>query len=247
MVDALRRTGRILLFLALCVAAPLRAESRVYTSGPTQKMLIELFTSEGCSSCPPADKWLGQLANDPRLWREIIPVAYHVDYWNYLGWRDPFSSKRWSQAQRLYRQSGGISSVYTPEFVVNGREWRGWFGSRRLPQPDAQTGILEVSLGDGVVSAKYAPVKKSVKGWKLHVAVLGMGLKTSVTAGENAGKELSHDFVVLNQVEADSGQGQWELMLPSMRYPQARRLAFAAWVTKAGEMTPVQAVGGWLR
>ncbi|RTZ59011.1 MAG: DUF1223 domain-containing protein [Gammaproteobacteria bacterium] len=242
-----RRTiMRLLFFLTLFLSLPAAADVREFASGSTQATLLELFTSEGCSSCPPAEKWLGKLKSDPRLWREIVPLAWHVDYWNYLGWRDPYSSKRWSQRQRDYRRSGGLAAVYTPAFAVNGDEWKGWFGARQIPAPSARTGALKMRLEDGEVSAEFISTDRMNGDWRLHVALLGFGIETTVTAGENAGKQLSHDFVVLDLVEADSVDGHWSLRLPAVSQPQVDSLGLAAWVTKAGDMAPVQVVGGWL-
>lgn len=237
---------RMIFLIAAVIWTAAYAEQLKFTSSSQQTMLLELYTSEGCSSCPPAEKWLAQLKHDPRLWREIVPLAYHVDYWNYLGWRDLFSKKRWSTRQRQYRQTGGVSSVYTPAFVINGREWKGWFESRRLPVSDVQAGKLVVDVLDESVSAEYYPADKDIDGWQLHVALLGFGIETTVTAGENAGKDLTHDFVVLDIVDVDSADGHWNLTLPRVDQPQVKRLGLAAWVTERGRMTPLQAVGGWL-
>ena len=93
--------------------------------------LVELFTSEGCSSCPPADRWLSELKHDERIWDRLVPVAFHVDYWDYIGWPDRFATKAFGERQRNYARGGNVASVYTPGFVVHGEEWRGWF--RYLP------------------------------------------------------------------------------------------------------------------
>src|SRR5438128_265914 len=100
------------------------ASSVVFESGPKKVQLLELFTSEGCSSCPPAEAWLARLVNHSRLWHEFVPVAFHVDYWNRLGWKDPFASAEWTKRQQTYAASWKAESVYTPAFVLNGREWR---------------------------------------------------------------------------------------------------------------------------
>jgi len=206
----------ILLFSMFVSSVPSWADPVVFASTERQASLVELFTSEGCSSCPPADRWLGALREDAGLWKDIVPVAWHVDYWNGLGWRDPYSSARWSARQRAYAKQGGVASVYTPGFVVNGREWRGWFGSRRLPVTDRDAGELRLRLdGDGLVARFRSSV--GGRGWRLHVAVLGFGLVSSVEAGENAGRELRHDFVVLDLLEADSPDGHWQLTVPMNR------------------------------
>src|SRR5207237_9447168 len=96
----------------------------VFESGAKKVQLLELFTSEGCSSCPPAEASLGRLVNDPRLWYEFVSVAFHVDYWDHLGWKDPFASAEWTKRQRLYAAKWNAESVYTPAFVLNGGERR---------------------------------------------------------------------------------------------------------------------------
>src|SRR5512140_2722359 len=101
----------------------------VLQSGPAQTTLLELFTSEGCNSCPPAERWLTSLKASPGLWKEFVPVAFHVDYWDRTGWRDPWSSQAFSDRQRAYAASWNNKSVYTPGFVLDGTECRDW------PQP----------------------------------------------------------------------------------------------------------------
>src|SRR6185436_3907942 len=86
----------------------------------TQPVLVELFTSQGCSSCPPADELLRRIARDPALRGRVIPLAYHVDYWDHLGWRDPFSSREWSLRQGEYVRAMRLGSSYTPQVVING-------------------------------------------------------------------------------------------------------------------------------
>ncbi|MEN9676720.1 MAG: hypothetical protein RIS76_2616 [Verrucomicrobiota bacterium] len=107
--------------------------------------MIELFTSEGCSSCPPAEKWLGSLGDQPGLWRDFVPVAFHVDYWDGLGWADRFASVENTRRQERYATHWRNRGVYTPGFVLNGTEWREW---GRLPQPGQASapdaGVLEV-------------------------------------------------------------------------------------------------------
>ncbi|MFN2476505.1 MAG: DUF1223 domain-containing protein, partial [Chthoniobacterales bacterium] len=87
---------------ALAPASDARAADKMFESGPNKTRLLELFTSEGCSSCPPAEAWLSQLKDDARLWHDFVPLAFHVDYWDRLGWRDPFASKAWTARQYDY-------------------------------------------------------------------------------------------------------------------------------------------------
>src|SRR5947208_15491894 len=97
----------------------------VFESGDTQSTLIELFTSEGCSSCPPAEKWMSGLKSNQDLWKKIIPVTFHVDYWDHLGWRDRFAKPEFTSRQQRYAAAWGGDSVYTQGLVVNGKEGRG--------------------------------------------------------------------------------------------------------------------------
>jgi hypothetical protein len=87
------------------------AEEFEIRSGPERVSLLELYSSEGCSSCPPAEQWLGELRKDPRLWRSIVPVAFHVDYWDGLGWKDRFAQPQWTARQRAYAAAWGGGSV----------------------------------------------------------------------------------------------------------------------------------------
>src|SRR5271156_2248162 len=130
-----------------CIAA--NAAPIQFQSSERQVALVELYTSEGCSSCPPAESWLSKLKNKPGLWSDFVPVAFHVDYWNGLGWRDKLSSEEYSERQRNYARDWSEDEVYTPEFVLNGKEWRNWFGFRGAPSASAtKTGILQVSSTD---------------------------------------------------------------------------------------------------
>src|SRR6266480_7047743 len=101
-----------------------RAGEQRFESGAQKTHLLELFTSEGCSSCPPAEAWLSKLKAQPRLWKDFVPLAFHVDYWDHLGWRDPFAAKEWTARQHQYSASWKSESVYTPGFVLDGREWQ---------------------------------------------------------------------------------------------------------------------------
>src|SRR5215470_17138375 len=124
----MRTFGKTLLGFAIMVAvnSGARGDTLVFQSSENQVSLLELFTSEGCSSCPPAEKWVSGLKAAPGLWKQFVPVAFHVDYWDYLGWRDPWASKAFSDRQRAYAQVWGGDSIYAPGFVLNGQEWRAW-------------------------------------------------------------------------------------------------------------------------
>ena len=120
--------------------------SLTFQSSGKQTALIELYTSEGCSSCPPAETWLSRLKESPGLWKDFVPLAFHVDYWDYLGWGDPWASKSFSDRRRAYAKQWRSDSIYTPGFVLDGKEWRDWSGRKDGPKSaGAKAGVLTVS------------------------------------------------------------------------------------------------------
>ncbi|MGB0866623.1 MAG: DUF1223 domain-containing protein, partial [Granulosicoccaceae bacterium] len=125
--------------ILLLTQARAHAAEQSFESSVEQVQLIELYTSEGCSSCPPADKHLSRLMSDEGLWRERIPLAFHVDYWDYIGWEDPFAQRQFSNRQRTHQITGAVRSIYTPGWVVDGKEWRGFFARRGLPGESNRT------------------------------------------------------------------------------------------------------------
>lgn len=135
----MKNTPRFYILLLLACSATTYAGDYRFSSGEKQTALLELYTSEGCSSCPPADRWLSSLKSKEGLWEEFIPIALHVDYWDYIGWQDRFASKQYSQRQRQYAREQSLKTVYTPGFVYNGKEWRNWFAKRFLISPMAET------------------------------------------------------------------------------------------------------------
>jgi len=232
-----------LIIIILMLGAPLaaRAADNIFVSGPQKTHLLELFTSEGCSSCPPAEAWLSKLKAEPRLWKDFVPVAFHVDYWDRLGWRDPFAAKEWTARQYQYAANWKGNSVYTPGFVLDGAEWR----NTGVPSAAGETvGSLKISLEkEGRLIAEFRPVKSGASKFDLHVARLGFNLKTNVTGGENNGRKLQHDFIVLSLVDGKITEGKGELKLTETDAPIG---AIAAWVTLPDQIEPIQAVGGWL-
>jgi len=244
-----RRTLLLLVFNLIFVSSVI-AEPVSFNSGKSRTTLLELFTSEGCSSCPPADRWLSGLKEDPRLWKDIIPVAFHVDYWDYIGWKDTFSKPEYSARQRRYKADGFITSVYTPGFVINGREWRSWFNNRNLNlDTNNDGGELSVTLDNGTITASYTPTREMTKTLLLNIAGLGNGISTKVIAGENKGKNMTHDFIVLtlNSYPGDlSAKGfHWNIATPDTFSGLPEKSALAFWVTQKGDPTPMQATGGW--
>lgn len=250
-----RSAPPLVLITALLTLAAAPGDAQVQRiQGSAQRVaLVELFTSEGCSSCPPAERWLNALQQDPRLWRGIVPVAFHVDYWDYIGWPDRFASPAHAARQREHARRGGLGSVYTPGFVVHGQEWRGWFRRPVLEldnPPPAGIITLDVDRAASRVNASYLAAARVSAALELHLAVLGFGLSTQVGGGENAGRALQHDFVVLGYARSAMGGAsprfEAATALPAASHPAAR-YALAGWVSKRGDPVPLQAVGGWLQ
>jgi hypothetical protein len=175
-------------------------------SGASTVPLLELYTSEGCSSCPPADKWLSGLKPDAK---KVIPLAFHVDYWNYIGWQDKFSKAEYSDRQRKTAAFAGAGFVYTPQFVLSGRDFKGADESR-LNQAIAANQKLasraNLSLdaitqanGEITLQATAKAVNPAdIKNADIFVAIYENKLVSQVNAGENNGRELKHDYVVRN-------------------------------------------------
>jgi hypothetical protein len=239
--------------LLLIVSSGAAADVLEYESSSQRTAVLELFTSHGCSSCPPADAWLSRFVDHPELWSRFIPMAFHVDYWNDLGWPDRFASADHSNRQRSYRQTGAIGSVYTPGFVLNGKEWRGWFRKRSPSLSTTENAgwlKLRVNPGKGV-TATFQPDSAVKQGrFTAHLAILGFGLSSPIGAGENRGRTLEEDFVVLGTSNAaadeNSGPSTWTLSWPELRESKAKRSAVVVWLSRPDHPAPIQATGGWL-
>jgi len=169
--------------------------------------LVELYTSEGCSSCPPADLWFSTLRAQADA-GTVVPIAFHVDYWNNLGWKDAYSDARFTQRQRNFAHAAGARFVYTPQVVLAGRDfpdWRGGAAAKALEASRAQPARAELEIAGSATSprvvATLAPGTR-VEDLALVVAVTQDGVETKVKAGENRGETLRHDFVARDvQVE----------------------------------------------
>ena len=185
-------------FLLACalLAPAAHAATCTATSGETRNRLLELYTSEGCSSCPPADRWLSQLSPDSG----VVPLAFHVDYWDKLGWRDPFARAAFSQRQRA--RNSGLGWGYTPQVMLDGEDLRNWH--RGLPprqQPAPARVVLTLTLAqtperiDAQVDSRFVKSADSQNG-RLFLALVENRLSSHVAAGENAQRTLHHDHVV---------------------------------------------------
>lgn len=173
-------------------------------SGAQTVALLELYTSEGCSSCPPADKWLSGLKPDTN---KVIPLAFHVDYWDYIGWKDKFAKADYSERQRKTAAFAGAGFVYTPQFVLNGRDFRGANESRlnqAVSASQKQAARANLSLnavtqanGEITLQATAKAINPAdIKNAEVFVAIYENKLVSQIKAGENNGRELKHDYVV---------------------------------------------------
>jgi hypothetical protein len=196
----------VLLSAAACQAA----EPLAPRLGPTP-VVVELFTSQGCSSCPPADQIVSDLAHDDALRGRVIPLTFHVDYWDRLGWRDPFSSAEWSRRQYTYVQALRANAAYTPQVVVGGA--RQFVGSNRAALEETLVALSHrktmgsVSLTTTRSGAK-ATIHVNAKGsGNLLLAVFDNSAATSVRAGENLGRTIPNDATVRRLVRVGTLTG----------------------------------------
>jgi hypothetical protein len=246
---AFRLALRLLIVISITAAytaLAIAGEEPLFQSSGKQTNLIELYTAEGCSSCPPAEEWLSKLGTQPGLWKNFVPLAFHVDYWDGRGWKDRFASAAFTQRQRAYTAAWNSGSAYTPAFAVNGRE-------SRSPGVPAATNVSAGTLrimraGSNRFVFTYSPASKTESQWDLHVALLGSGIVSKVAGGENAGRQLRHDFVVLkyDRLRMTNSAGLVRAETALFRAEGASRNALAAWVTIRDQMVPLQATGGWL-
>jgi hypothetical protein len=204
---------------------------------PLAPAVIELYTSEGCDSCPPADRWLSGL----RGRTDVIPLAFHVDYWDRLGWKDRFASPAYTARQQDVQRRNGSRVSYTPQVVVNGSDWRGW-STRPLPAPAAAGADLRLIRIGRRVEATVTPRPGSAP-LAGYWAVVEDDHVTAVKAGENRGATLRHDHVVRAYLPVAGAPGDatrthaFEPPVPEDNRP--RRVVFVVTDERSGR--PVQA------
>jgi len=230
---------RIVLILGLAATAGLAAAADLRCQaqrGAQAPAIVELYTSEGCSSCPPADRWLSGLRGHD----DVVALSFHVNYWNHLGWRDPFATAATTARQYRLAERLGARQVYTPQVVLNGRDHRAWPGqsAAQLQPPSGPAPALRVWREGGDLLAEVAGGQGELAG---YWAVLLDDVSNRVTAGENAGEQLRHDHVVAHYQPVAPWRGaqphteRWHLPLKD-----PHRIAFV--VTDTTLTRPVQAV-----
>ena len=193
--NLIRRPAMSLLALASITAVGTARADGVCSASSTKAIapVVELYTSEGCNSCPPADRWLSKLKADP----SVVALAFHVDYWDRLGWKDRFASATFTDRQARQQTSNGARFSYTPQVVVDGRDRTDW-PSVSLPSTPRASAPVDVTLThegerfSATVVAQPGAPRKLAAYW----AVTEQGHVSAVKAGENEGVTLHHDFVV---------------------------------------------------
>jgi hypothetical protein len=249
-------TSAWLFFLAtmnFCGAAALAAEpATCRVNSPAHRVaLVELYTSEGCNSCPPADDWLRKepvQGDGPD--QNAVALAFHVDYWNSIGWSDRFSDHRYTERQNALAAAAHSRLVYTPEVFVNGRESRNWssatwpqLGSAATGSPAEANLMLKQQLDAGghyAVEAKLDQLQGQHGPVALYIALYQNNLTSMVKAGENSGATLHHVFAVRalsEAAEAHDGRASAQLKgtLPDGSLADLGFVAFAQ-DTASGEI-----------
>jgi hypothetical protein len=214
----MKATPRLLAIIAAAVitgaivfnvtSQPAPLASRIGSS----PVVVELFTSQGCSSCPPAEELLGRIARDASLRGRVIPLAFHVDYWDHLGWRDPFSSPQWSQRQAGYVRVMGLGGSYTPQAVVGGT--REFVGSN---EKQLFTAIEEASKRKATATLSIAgDVVRIDAPRELELIALSVepAQTTNVARGENGGRTLANYAIVRKLTTIGAVKGQVDRPLP---------------------------------
>lgn len=191
------------------------------TVADSKKVVLELFTSQGCSSCPPADRLLKEVKSD-----DVIVLSYHVDYWNYIGWKDPFSTAEFTEKQRKYGSKFYSSTIYTPQVVVNGKEHFVGSDATKLKRKitsyskgtsNEKINILSPKIEDNYITFNYN-FEGEVTNENLRVVLVINERKTSVKRGENRNRELVNNNIVVaeQQFKVKDTKGNGRLKLPDV-------------------------------
>ncbi|MGL5003780.1 MAG: DUF1223 domain-containing protein, partial [Casimicrobium sp.] len=175
-------------------------------SGKTVPALIELYPSEGCNSCPPADRWLSQQIANPETNAKMIALAFHVDYWDYIGWKDSYARVDYGVRHSSMVRANGSSTVYTPQVFINGRDDRSWRVGLAGMTPTAARATIDVEADwkDGKLAFRGRVIEGG-DAVRIRYAVTENGISTAVKAGENAGETLKQDAVVRDHAIVNVG------------------------------------------
>ena len=201
--------ARLALIAVGLFAAPIAGAAQCTAESAERRVaLLELYTSEGCDSCPPADRWISALPPRGLDAERVVALGFHVDYWNYLGWNDPFAKPEYSARQRAASRRNKARVIYTPQLLLNGRDFRRMASrddiadrvyslNREKPVARIRLRLARESPGTLLVhNTVVVPDAAERSAARAYLALYENHLATQVKAGENRGKQLRHDFVV---------------------------------------------------
>ena len=215
-----------------------RADAQVIL-GSNMPVVIELFTSQGCSSCPPADRVLSRIGSELAE-ASVYPLSFHVDYWNYIGWQDPFSSTAWSDRQKQYAAAKNSKRIYTPQLIVSGgkdcvgskeRCVRGAIADAKRSSPRGRVDVEKLRLVEDGAALELSLLASGAgeKPLRVMLAVHTSAMRTEVKRGENRGDTLRNDFVVRELLAAmEIPAGSSDAKRKTLRIPLDK-----AWGTRA--------------
>ena len=238
----------VLVGLLCLTTGPVLAAQCTATSAPHRVPLLELYTSEGCDSCPPADRWVSSLSSRGLGSDRLVVLAFHVDYWDRLGWPDRFAQARFTERQRALNERNRSRVLYTPQLVLNGKDYR------RGLRDDLTERVTAIAhdRAKAALSLNVAPTAShwNVTGtWsatepgdaRVWIALYENGLATDVRAGENREKRLQHDFVVRDLAGPFASGGFSHAFKVDTAWKR-RDLAVAAFVQEARSGDVLQAL-----
>jgi hypothetical protein len=258
MVRPSKKTIWALVAAALVLAPAARAaEEKPYgfVSGPGKVRLVELYTSQARSSCPPAEAWLSALRESPDLWKEIVPVSFHVSHWDKRGWKDRLAAPEFGARFVGWLARWRSSTPYAPTVALDGTEWSGWAKEETVPAaPATSSGTLTVKkVSENEYRVLYAPEADAPGPWVANGVLLGFGVVTRVEGGENVGKTLKQDFVAIRfdrrAMESTRDGYRATLRLPAKGEAASlakEGLGLAVWIGRGDDLLPVQAAGTFL-
>ena len=253
------KSKRALATIALMLAFAARAAEPACSthSGPHTTALVELYTSEGCDSCPAADRWLSSLFGRGFRPDQVVPLALHVDYWDYIGWKDPFAKGEFSVRQRKLAQMKRPVIVYTPQVLLQGQDFRRWSGgefAEQVMRINSRPARARIALTIRAVAPEAIHAELSAmlidpaekKNAAVYLAAYENKLASDVRAGENRGKRLEHDFVVREWIGpiafGESLKLEERRALPLLRGAKAKNLGVAAFVQNRATSEVLQAL-----
>jgi hypothetical protein len=208
-------------------------------SASTLTPVIELYTSEGCSSCPPADQWVSTLKT-ANAKGQVVAQAFHVNYWDYIGWTDRFAAPAYTTRQKQISSANRLDGIYTPQLVKNGVTTRGFSSNITSTEPARAQIALNQTAAESF-EATVTPIDPQAA-WSAYFTVTEHGHVSRVTAGENKGETLAHDFVVRQYVPLGNYTGAQKLKLSTLSANDKNPRQINLVVTDSKTGKPLQAL-----